>query len=269
MFKLILFKELREIVGSAKFAITFGICSVLIILSFFTGIKNYETSLEEYNASTAANLRPYKNTTDWDHVRDHRITLTPKPLASLIIGLSNDVPRNAYINGRDIPILSKSNYSQQPVFSVFRFLDLEFVFQVIFSLFAILFAFDAINGEKERGTLRLSFANSIPKAGYILGKLTGAFLALALPLLIPILIGVLMIPVMRVSLTTDEWIRLGLFILCGMLYLGVFLTLSVSLLEGIGPDTEAIQFISISSGYMGMLCTYNPKGVRINCRKHG
>jgi ABC-type transport system involved in multi-copper enzyme maturation permease subunit len=227
MFKLILYKELREIIGTAKFAATFGICSILIILSFFTGIKNYETRLEEYNASTAAHLRTYKNTTDWDHVRDHRISLTPRPLASLIIGLSNDVPRTAYINGRDTSILSRSNYSQQPVFSVFRFLDLEFVFQIILSLFAILFAFDAINGEKERGTLRLSFANSLPRASYILGKLAGSFLALALPLLIPILIGVLMVPVMGISLTADEWIRLALFILCGMLYLGVFLTLSV------------------------------------------
>ena len=227
MLKLILFKELREITGSPKFAVTFGICSILIILSFFTGIKNYETRLEEYNASTAAHLRPYKDTTDWDHVRDLRISLTPRPLASLIIGLSNDVPRTAYINGRDIPSLSTSNYSQQPVFSIFRFLDLEFVFQIIFSLFAILFAFDAINGEKERGTLRLSFANSLPRASYILGKLAGSFLALALPLLIPLLIGVLMVSVMGISLTFEEWIRLGLFILCGMLYLGVFLTLSV------------------------------------------
>ncbi|MBN1907617.1 MAG: ABC transporter permease subunit [Deltaproteobacteria bacterium] len=227
MLKLIIFKELREVIGSAKFVATFGICSILIILAFFAGIKNYETSLEEYNASTAANLRTYKDTTDWDHVRDHRIVLTPMPLASLIIGLSNDVPRAAYINGRDLPSLSTSNYSQQPVFSVFRFLDLEFVFQVILSLFAILFAFDAINGEKERGTLRLSFANSLPRAGYILGKLAGSFLALALPLIIPILIGVLMVSVMGISLTADEWIRLGLFILCGMLYLGVFLTLSV------------------------------------------
>ncbi len=227
MLKLILLKELREITGSAKFAVTFGICSMLIILSFFAGIKNYETRMEEYNSSTAANLRPYKDTTDWDHVRDHRISLTPKPLASLIVGLSNDIPRDAYINGRDTPSFSRSNYSQQPVFSVFRFLDLEFVFQVIFSLFAILFAFDAVNGEKERGTLRLSFANSLPRAGYILGKLAGSFLALALPLLIPILIGALLIPVMGVSLTVDEWIRLSLFILCGMLYLGVFLTLAV------------------------------------------
>jgi ABC-type transport system involved in multi-copper enzyme maturation permease subunit len=110
---------------------------------------------------------------------------------------------------------------------VFRFLDLEFVFQIIFSLFAILFAFDAVNGEKERGTLRLSFANSVPRANYILGKIFGSFLALVVPLLIPVLIGMVMMPLMGVPMSSNEWVRLVLFIFSSLLYLGVFLTLSV------------------------------------------
>ena len=227
MFKLILYKELREIIGSAKFAATFGVCSILIILSFFTGIKNHQSAMQEYEASWAAELRKYEKRTDWKDVSSVQIFLTPSPLASLIMGVSNDIGRAASVTGRNKPPLHDSIYSEQPVFAVFRFLDLEFVFQIILSLFAILFAFDAVNGEKERGTLRLSFANAVPRASYILGKLIGSFLALALPLLIPVLIGLLLLPLMGIHLTSDEWIRLGLFIMCGLLYLGVFLTLSV------------------------------------------
>ena len=227
MLRLILYKELREIIGSTKFAVTFGICSILIILAFYTGVENYKTGMEEYKASEAAQLRTHEKKTNWSEVTSHQVYLTPEPLASLVMGVSNDLGRTAYISRGTIPPLADSTYSQQPVFAVFRFLDLEFVFRIILSLFAILFAFDAINGEKERGTLRLSFANSLPRASYILGKLTGSFLALALPLLIPILIGALLLPLMGLSLSTDEWIRLGLFIVCGLMYLGVFLTLSV------------------------------------------
>lgn len=227
MFKLVLYKELREIISSTKFAVTFGICSLLIILAFYTGIENYKTGMQEYNASKAAQLRKYDKKTDWREVREHQVFLTPKPLASLVMGVSNDLGRTAYITGGSVPPLDDSIYSQQPVFAVFRFLDLEFVFQIILSLFAILFAYDTINGEKERGTLSLSFANALPRASYILGKLIGSFLALALPLLIPILICALLLPLMGLALSTQEWIRLGLFIMCGLLYLGVFLTLSV------------------------------------------
>ncbi len=227
MFKLILYKELREITGTAKFAATFGICSILIILAFFTGIKNYQSGIEEYKASQAAELRKHEKRTKWEEINNFQVFLKPNPLASLVMGVSNDTGRSANIDGRSKPATYDSIYSQQPVFAVFRYLDLEFVFQIILSLFAILFAFDAINGEKERGTLRLSFANSVPKASYILGKLAGSFLALALPLLVPILIGVLLLPLMGLTLTGKEWLQLVLFIISGMLYLGVFLTLSV------------------------------------------
>ena len=227
MFKLILYKELREIIGTTKFAVTFGICSILIILAFFTGIKNYQTGIQEFNDSKAAELQQFEKYTKWDSVNNHRVFLPPRPLAFLVMGVSNDIGRSASVDGLNRPSPGDSLYSEQPVFAVFRFLDLQFVFQIILSLFAILFAFDAVNGEKERGTLSLSFANAVPRASYILGKLSGSFLALTLPLLIPVLIGILLLPLMGLTLTNDEWIRLGLFILCGMLYLGVFLSLSV------------------------------------------
>lgn len=227
MLKLVLYKELREITGSAKFAATFGICSILIILAFYTGIKNYQTGMQEYNDSKAAQLQQFTAVTDWSRVTSHKIFLPPEPLACLVMGVTNDIGRTATVNGSSNPFLDESIYSEQSVFAMFRFLDLEFVFQIIFSLFAILFAFDAINGEKERGTLRLSFANSVPRAKYILGKLTGSFLALFMPLLIPALIGILMLPLMGVPLANDEWVRLGIFIVCSFLYLGVFLTLAV------------------------------------------
>jgi ABC-type transport system involved in multi-copper enzyme maturation permease subunit len=227
MLKLIIFKELREIILSTKFAATFGVCSLLIIMAFYTGVKNFQTGLQEYNDSKAAQLQQFETVTDWGNVNRHKIFLPPEPLASLVMGVSNDIGRTATVDGSSDPVTDESIYGEQSVFAIFRFLDLEFVFQIIFSLFAILFAFDAINGEKERGTLRLAFANAVPRAGYILGKLIGLFLALALPLLIPILLGILMLRLMGVALCSGEWIRLALFILCSLLYLGVFLTLAV------------------------------------------
>ena len=115
-----------------------------------------------------------------------------------------------------------SRFNDDPIFAVFRFLDLDFIFQIVLSLFAILFAFDAINGEKERGTLRLTFANPVPKDKYILGKLIGSFLALGVPLLIPILLGCLLLPIFGIHLSGDEWIKLATVIFTGLLYFGVF-----------------------------------------------
>lgn len=226
MFRLIVEKELREIIGTTKFAVTFGVCSLLILLAFYVGARNYQVSQAEYEAAQAENIRQMEGLTDWNQAQ-HRIFLPAQPLATLVSGISNDIGRNTEMRGRGELNFENSRFNEDPIYAVFRFLDLEFIFSIVLSLFAILFAYDAINGEKERGTLRLSFANAVPRDKYILGKLVGAFLALGTPLLIPILVGCLMLPLMGIPMTGSEWSRLGMVILSGYLYLGVFLTLSV------------------------------------------
>lgn len=227
MIKLVIEKELREIVGSRKFAITLGICSLLILLTFYVGAKNHQLNVTRYEAARAENLRKMEGLTDWIRVNSHRIFLPPQPLEALVTGVSNDIGRTIEMRGRGELASVDSRFNDDPIFGVFQFLDLNFVFLIVLSLFAILFAFDAINGEKERGTLRLSFANAIPKDKFILSKLIGSFLALGVPILIPIILGCLLLPLFGIYLTGDEWVRLGLVILTGFLYFGVFLNLSV------------------------------------------
>ncbi len=226
MFRLIVEKELRETLGTTKFAVTFAVCAVLILLAFYVGARNYQVGRAEYEAARAENLKQMEGLTDWGRV-DHRIFMPPQPLAALVSGVANDIGRTTEVETRGELRSENSRFNEDPMFAVFRFLDLEFLFGVVLSLFAILFAYDAINGEKERGTLRLSFANSIPRDRYILGKLVGAFLALAIPLLIPILIGCVLLPILGVPMDNGAWLRLGLVVLAGYLYLGVFLALSV------------------------------------------
>ena len=45
MFGTLVAKELRAIVLSPKFGVTFGVCALLILLSVFTGIREYRVSL--------------------------------------------------------------------------------------------------------------------------------------------------------------------------------------------------------------------------------
>src|SRR5690606_23514469 len=99
---------------------------------------------------------------------------------------------------------TNSRFNEEPILAVFRFMDLEFLFSVVLSLFAVLFAYDAVNGEKERGTLRLALSNPVSRSTYIVGKLIGTFLSLFVPLLIPVLIGVLLLPLLGVNLDSDE-----------------------------------------------------------------
>ena len=83
MFRLILEKELREILGTTKFALTFGVCAVMILLAFYAGAENYRTSRQEYETSIAENLHQMEGLMNWVNI-DHRLFLPPQPLASLV-----------------------------------------------------------------------------------------------------------------------------------------------------------------------------------------
>ncbi|NND72383.1 MAG: ABC transporter permease [Rhodothermales bacterium] len=226
MLKLIIEKELREILGSTKFVVTFSVCATLILIAFYVGGRSYDVSRSDYEAAVAENVKQMAGLTDWGRI-DHRVFLEPQPLGALVTGIANDIGRTTEVRTRGELNSENSRFNEDPLFAVFRFLDLEFIFGIVLSLFAILFGYDAINGEKERGTLRLSFANAVPRDKYILGKLAGSFLALSVPLLIPILIGCLLLPILGVPMESGDWQRLAMIIACGYLYLGVFLALSI------------------------------------------
>lgn len=227
MIKLIIEKELRDIIGSTKFAVTFSICSVLILLSFYIGAQNYRIAQAQYEASKTANVRQYEGLTDWMRVQSFRIFLPPQPIATLVSGVSNDIGRTVEVRGRGELRSEDSRYGDDPIFAMFRFLDLDFIFSIVLSLFAILFGYDAVNGEKESGTLRLTFSNAVPRAAYITGKFIGSFLGLTFPLLIPILVGMLFLPLFDISLSANDWIALGLIIAAGVCSIGAYLSFSL------------------------------------------
>jgi ABC-type transport system involved in multi-copper enzyme maturation permease subunit len=220
-------KEARDLLSTAKFATTFGVSAVLILLAFYVGAQNHKLAVAQHEASQAENLRQMEGITDWFALEQHRIFLPPSPLEALVTGVSNDIGRTAEVKARGEIIAEDSRYNEDPIFAVFRFLDLTFIFQVVLSLFAILLGYDAICGEKERGTLRLTFANAVPRATYVLGKLIGSFGTLALSLVVAMSLGCLLLPALGVYLNGAEWLRLGIIILAGLLYFGAFLALSV------------------------------------------
>lgn len=106
---------------------------------------------------------------------------------------------------------------------------------ILMAFFAILFTFDAIAGERERGTLSLMMSNMISRGQILLGKYLGAFLTLMVPLLISVLINLLLLYLSRnIPFDSNTWLRimgmLGLFALLVSLFifLGLFFSSRVS-----------------------------------------
>jgi ABC-type transport system involved in multi-copper enzyme maturation permease subunit len=103
-----------------------------------------------------------------------------------------------------------------------------FIVKIVLSLFAILFTYDAIVGEKEKGTLKLALSNEVPRDRLILGKAIGGFISLLIPLLIPLVLSLLILVISpNVAMAGGDWLRLLLIILMFFLYLSVFFCLGL------------------------------------------
>jgi len=230
MLRTIIVKELLDTISSAKFVFTFLLCTVLILLAVYTGINNYRTELKEYQASVALNRNNLESQPSYQALAGLglKISKPPQVLSTLVTGIQDAVGRVASVNVAYDPNLTDSKYSTNPVFAIFGELDLTFIVRIVLSLLAILFTYDAICGEKERGTLKLALANCLPRDRLLLGKAIGSFLSLLLPLVIPLLIGLLILTVFPdISLGAEDWLRIGMLVLIFLLYISVFFTLGL------------------------------------------
>ena len=93
MYSILIKKELQQIISSNKFAISFIVSSILILMTFYIGARNYQVNKDQYEAAKRENIRGMDGVTDWRMI-NHKIFLPPQPLASLVNGISNDIGRN-------------------------------------------------------------------------------------------------------------------------------------------------------------------------------
>ncbi len=106
--------------------------------------------------------------------------------------------------------------------------DWGFIIGYVLSLIALLFTFDSISHEREQGTLRLMFANSIPRHTVLIGKFLGALISINIPFTLAVLVNLLVISTSSdVNLGAEAWGRLGLIFFITLLYISLFLALGL------------------------------------------
>ena len=110
----------------------------------------------------------------------------------------------------------------------FTTLDWAFIVGYVLSFVAILFTFDSISGELERGTLRLTLANPIPRHAVLIGKFLGAFISINIPFALAMLMNLLLISTSdAVHLSVEVWERLGILYGIIILYVCLFTALGI------------------------------------------
>ena len=121
-------------------------------------------------------------------------------------------------------------------------IDWGFIVGYVLSLIAILFTFDSISGERERGTLRLILANSMPRHAVLIGKSLGVLVSIFIPFTLAVLINVFVISAsVDIHLPTEVWRRLSIIFFLALLYTSLFI--AVSLLVSARVRQSAVSLV--------------------------
>ena len=219
-------KEMMHHILSARFVALLLMCLLLIPLTLHINYGNYRQNLVDHQeAIKRANIEEaevYPQSPPEPDQEVSKVFLKPTPLSVFANGLENVLPsylgmtRNGITQGPDALIASPLSY-------LLGHLDFLFVIGTVFSLLALLFTFDAVAGEREAGTLRITLANALPRDVFLWSKLIGGYLVFVVPFLVSFIFGLLMIVWQGFPLgESDIFPRVLGLILVSLLYIAVF-----------------------------------------------
>ncbi|MFC1528703.1 ABC transporter permease subunit [Candidatus Latescibacterota bacterium] len=219
----IAFKEFYDNLVSARFTIGFLLCLFLIPFTMIVSINDYRSQVRAYEmdkkqadennrVSVYSALRP-------------EIVRPPEPLSIFSRGISYQVGNRVKILLGEKPLLAggRSSVSENPLLNSFFSLDFSTITAIIMSLLAFLFTYDSCSGEREQGTLKLIFSNSVSRSKILLGKVIGVFLTI-LPIIIfcYILSAIIILFHPDISFSPDEWIRIALIFFLSLIFFTLF-----------------------------------------------
>ena len=188
-------KEMMHHILSVRFVALLLMCLLLVPLTLHINYGNYRQNLVDYQeAIKRANIEETEvnpNSPPKPEQEVSKLFLKPTPLSVFANGLENVLPsylgitRNGITQGPDALIASPLSY-------LLGHLDFLFVVGTVFSLLALLFTFDAVAGEREAGTLRVTLANALPRDVFLWSKLIGGYLVFVVPFLVSFIFGLLL-----------------------------------------------------------------------------
>lgn len=228
----ILFKEIREYLLNPRSIITAVVSAVLILLALFNGYNHYELVVKDAESANVLARDDASSAESYDDLAREgiRVARVPDRLMIFDLGISSAVGGKSVVKIANRPRSEGSRYNADPVLAAFGELDLTFIVSIILSLFALLYSYSLISGERELGTLRMVVANGVKRSSIITGKVLGAYFSLAMTFLIPLIAGLAILMIFAdFSFSAGEWLRIGLMLLMTLFYLFVFVVIGAAI----------------------------------------
>ena len=234
-------RELLDHLTSLRFGLTTFILVALMVTNAVVHLQTHPERVRKYSEKVNASQTELKSRTQLYALLQKgpgKLYKRPSSLTFIADGGDAFLPDESvsggfwrlygfsYIWSMGVPRLNIEAISNlRPTAMV---IDWVFIITYLLSFIPLLFTFDALSGERERGTLRLCLANSISRAVLLVGKFLGSLITVLIAFYFAVLFNLAIISTESwTQLGGADWGRVGLIVLIASCYAGIFIAVGL------------------------------------------
>ena len=224
MLRTLIRQELLTHLMSARFFAAVIITLLLVVANAVVLLEDYERRLVKYSQQANAHREKAQEAKTYSTLK-LSVERPPNPLSLFSAGLDKRLGTTFEIYYGSVPMISDGSARSldNTFLNLFSKIDLVLIFQVVLSLMALLFAYDAIAGDWESGTLRLVISHPVRRGSILFAKYIGAMVCLLIPVLMSLLMVLILLSATNsIQLDGEDFLRIGGIVLTTSIYLSVF-----------------------------------------------
>ncbi len=245
MFRVLLWKEIREHLMTFRFAAALVTTFMLVVISVWVLGEDYMRRRDLANTLSQTSMELATKVFVPSQIRP---VVQRPPSALSIFAMGEDVHLGdaAEIRRWSVPTSAEDNMTENKLLASMQPFDLSAIIVVAVSLFGVLLSYDSFSGERERGTLRLLCAFPQKRGKIFAVKFLAGSLVLALPLLFSLICALLILQFVHgIGFSQEEWPAIALMFFSSMLYGAFFVA--------VGLVSSALVTRSSTSLALGLL----------------
>jgi ABC-type transport system involved in multi-copper enzyme maturation permease subunit len=201
-----------------KFAAATVVCVILTAVFVPMLARDYQERLGTYRDNVTRNEADLRTVKVYQNITP-TIFRAPAVLSVFSEGLEKRIADAVTIELDKVPQMQGAASQGNPYQAVFPVFDASLLLKIVLSILALLVAYDAVSGERERGTLKLMLSGTARRHQVLLAKLLAGLLVLVVPVTLTFGIGlVILLSFPLVSLSAADGGRIALMYVASLIF---------------------------------------------------
>ena len=260
-------KELLTNLLTARLGLILVFAVFLCGLAALAGSLDFSQRVQDYEEEVRRVEEQLEEATIYSEVRPH-VVAPPEPLSIFSRGVDKGAGQRLsilvhWVGSGMVRLGSADNNLMK------RYVEIDFatVVRLLLSFMAVILGFDAICGDRERGTLRLMLANPVSRGAVVGGKLLGGALTLCGAMAAAFLFSLLILSFNPdIAFSGAEWVRLALLLALSCLFLVQVFAMSLAVSAFVRGSATSLMlclfgWLILNLGYGNVLPSLSRYGV--------